>query len=334
MCKLLSVIVPVYNVEAYINKCLDSLVVDDPEMMERLEVIIVNDGTPDRSAELSREYVRRFPDTFRQIDKENGGHGSAWNVGLEEAAGKYVHYLDSDDWFTNLDRLLKDLSKCDADIVFNTFIKEYPLEGRSEVIPPPRSESESSSIEESIRETRDWPFTRASFWSCTFKTDILRPLHPFCAEKTMYDDTILYWVSLVYGRTFTSFDYPVYHYLLGRPGQTMSMVKKRSGAVSYWKSFEQYELVRSKTDEPQIPDTILDFIDGVFSTYASFIFPYMVYLPYYDAKAKMAYLWDNYLGRSPHRTHFESRYDRLPFSLFLLVEFIRRRFYLKLFRNE
>ena len=82
--KLLTIVIPVYKVEAYINKCLDSLIID-PALMEKMDVLIVNDGTPDNSAEMSREYVKRFPGVFRQIDKENGGHGSVWNLGVREA---------------------------------------------------------------------------------------------------------------------------------------------------------------------------------------------------------------------------------------------------------
>ena len=91
MNKLLSIIIPVYKVEPYINKCLDSLLlyktdesgkqVLDRARMELMDILIINDGTPDRSAEMSREYAKRYPEYFRQIDKENGGHGSAWNVG-------------------------------------------------------------------------------------------------------------------------------------------------------------------------------------------------------------------------------------------------------------
>ena len=66
MQKLLSVVVPVYKVEKYINKCLDSLILDNPQLMSLLEVVVVNDGTPDNSAEMSREYVKRYPETFRQ----------------------------------------------------------------------------------------------------------------------------------------------------------------------------------------------------------------------------------------------------------------------------
>lgn len=70
MQKLLTIVVPVYKVEPYINKCLDSCVLADEKLMSQLEVIIVNDGTPDRSAEMSREYVKRWIDKFeRKINK-------------------------------------------------------------------------------------------------------------------------------------------------------------------------------------------------------------------------------------------------------------------------
>ena len=95
--KLITVVVPVYKVEPYIDKCLSSLIVPE-EQLPLLEVIVVNDGTPDRSADMAREYEKRHPDVFRVIDKENGGHGSAWNRGVKEATGKYLRFLDSDDW--------------------------------------------------------------------------------------------------------------------------------------------------------------------------------------------------------------------------------------------
>ena len=116
MGKLLSVIIPVYKVEPYINKCLDSLIIE-PELMDKMDVLIINDGTPDNSAEMSREYVKRFPAVFRQIDKENGGHGSVWNLGVKEAYGKYVKFLDSDDWLENVDVMIQKLEQTDADLI-------------------------------------------------------------------------------------------------------------------------------------------------------------------------------------------------------------------------
>ena len=107
--------------------------------MEKLEVIIINDGSPDGSPEISREFTKAYPGTFRQIDKSNGGHGSAWNVGLKESRGKYIRFLDSDDWLTNLDRLMDDLKDSKTDIVFNPFNKFYSYENRYERIDTPIS---------------------------------------------------------------------------------------------------------------------------------------------------------------------------------------------------
>ena len=318
MQKLLTIVVPVYKVEDYINKCLDSLIVSS-EMMEKLEVIIVNDGTPDRSAELSREYVNKYPHTFRQIDKENGGHGSAWNVGLKEATGKYIKFLDSDDWFSNLSRLMTDLNECEADIVFNPFNKVYSYENvRTERINTPIKPGSTILPEY-------WGNNNVNFWSCTYKTSTLKPLLPLFAEGVMFDDYILTWAPLVFVRTCLVLNYGVYNYLLGRPGQSITATQQLRGAISYAKCFEQYEIVRSRLDSFDIPADILKRIDFAISGYASFIFAYMLAFPYLEAKKRMKHLWDCYVSDWGHKSHLEKRYEKSPFCLFFIVERIRKK---------
>ena len=96
MGKVLTVIVPVYNMEKYIRQCLESLVIG--EALDRIEVLVALDSSKDGSAEIAYEFVEQYPDTFRIIYKANGGHGSAINTGLMMASGEYVKILDSDDW--------------------------------------------------------------------------------------------------------------------------------------------------------------------------------------------------------------------------------------------
>lgn len=221
MQKLLTIVVPVYKVEPYINKCLDSCVLTDEKLMNQLEVIIVNDGTPDRSAEMSREYVKRYPQTFRQIDKENGGHGSAWNVGLKEATGKYLRFLDSDDWLTNLDKLMGDLATCDADLVFTQLYK-YMVEDNEFVLFPVNGPVNT------LIEVKDFPYretndyTIGDFQYCTYKTCILQSLSPLFDEHVFYDDMILFIAPQMVGKTCYICDFVLYNYLIGRPGQTMN----------------------------------------------------------------------------------------------------------------
>ena len=321
MQKLLTIVVPVYKVEAYINKCLDSLLIS-PDLMEKLEVIIVNDGTPDDSAEMSREYVKRFPETFRQIDKENGGHGSAWNVGLKEASGKYLRFLDSDDWFTSLDCLMEDLEGTDVDLVFNPFIREYTYEERTEIIDVPQPMG-NGLIDPSNWGVSRWGFHNVNFWAITYKVSLLKPLLPLFAEKTMFDDYILTWAVLVHGRTGLSLDYPVYHYLIGRPGQSMSLTQQRKGAIAYVNCFAQYELVRSRIDPSEIPSEFLSGIDRTISEYAKFIFPFMAYLPFWNACERMKYLWRNYVSAFPDRSKLMKRYSMMPGAVFYFVERLR-----------
>lgn len=93
--KKISIIIPVYNVESYLPKCLDSLYAQYER--DTMEVILVNDGSTDNSLSVCREYKERYPDTIL-IDKPNGGLSDARNVGTEMAGGEYIYYLDSDDW--------------------------------------------------------------------------------------------------------------------------------------------------------------------------------------------------------------------------------------------
>ena len=93
--KKVSIIVPVYGVEKYIDKCLDSLV---KQSLKEIEVIVVNDGTKDNSQKIIDKYVKKYPDKIKSFIKENGGQGSARNYGLEKASGEYIGYVDSDDF--------------------------------------------------------------------------------------------------------------------------------------------------------------------------------------------------------------------------------------------
>lgn len=94
--KKVSVIVPVYNVESYLKKCLDSLV-NQTMASSELDIIIVNDGSPDNSQTIIDEYTAKY-DNIRSFIKENGGLSDARNYGIALAQGKYITFLDSDDW--------------------------------------------------------------------------------------------------------------------------------------------------------------------------------------------------------------------------------------------
>ena len=224
MNKLLTVVVPVYKVERYINKCLDSLILPD-EQMDLVEVIVVNDGTPDQSAVMAKEYERRFPNSFRVIDKENGGHGSAWNRGVAEATGKYLRFLDSDDWLTNLSEFIELLKDCDSDLVFTDLRCCYENTNKEIVyenhVMEPNHQYYTDTFDWEKHSSVYTDYNVTNFHKCTYKTRLLKELHPLFVEKIFYDDEILFVAPLCVAKTFISCNLILYNYLLGREGQTM-----------------------------------------------------------------------------------------------------------------
>lgn len=123
MC-LISVIVPVYNTEKYLKRCLNSLV---NQTLLGIEIIIVNDSSPDNSQKIIDEYVSNYPKQIRSFTKPNGGLSSARNFGVAKACGDYIAFVDSDDWVDlNLYQIMYSSAiKNNSDVVCCDFIEKY-----------------------------------------------------------------------------------------------------------------------------------------------------------------------------------------------------------------
>lgn len=119
-----SVIVPVYNVEKFIDKCLDSLV---NQTLKEIEIIVVNDGSPDNSQKIIDDYVKKYPKKIKSLIKENGGQGSARNMGLDIAKGEYISFIDSDDWIDldTLEKMYNLAKKEKSDIVICDMVDHF-----------------------------------------------------------------------------------------------------------------------------------------------------------------------------------------------------------------
>ena len=111
-----SVIVPVYNVEEYLPKCLETLA---NQTLKDIEVLIINDGSPDNSQKIIDKFVKKYPKIFKSFTKENGGLSDARNYGIEKAKGEYIAFLDSDDYVEHdiYEKLLNKAMEKDFDIV-------------------------------------------------------------------------------------------------------------------------------------------------------------------------------------------------------------------------
>ena len=120
----LSVIVPIYNVEEYLERCLESLI---SQTYQDFHVLLVNDGSLDGSREIALKYVQAFPNRFTLLDKKNGGLSDARNYGIEHASGDYLAFIDSDDYVDSsmFAEMIELAEQEDADIVACDMLYEY-----------------------------------------------------------------------------------------------------------------------------------------------------------------------------------------------------------------
>ena len=127
-----SVIVPFYNVEKYIEKCLESLV---NQTLEEIEIILVNDGSQDNSYKIAKQFKDSYPNKIRYLEKTNGGLGDARNFGINYATGEYIAFLDSDDYVeaTMYEEMYQKAKQEDADMVECDFWWEYLNKKREDI---------------------------------------------------------------------------------------------------------------------------------------------------------------------------------------------------------
>lgn len=183
--KLLSVIVPVYNAGEWVGETLDSLL---GQTYQNLEVLCVDDGSSDNSAEIIRKYQNR-DSRIRLIEKENGGVSSARNLGIEEAKGEYIAFLDADDYveLSAYKTMIDLLEKEQSDITFCGFIRFWPNEKTLHTVEenlPKLAEnpqdikyfllSTQSRMEENVLYTRD---IHGSICRSVFRSEIIKTKH-------------------------------------------------------------------------------------------------------------------------------------------------------------
>ena len=237
MMKILTIAVCAYNMEDYLANCLDSFLIPQSE---KLEVLIMNDGSKDRTAEIAEEYQKRYPDTFVLVNKENGGWGSNLNMAVTMAKGKYFKEVDADDWVDRevLDRVVSALCETDVDmyITSHTFwngdtTKEYnpdwkPYAGKT-------------------MEMKDAGEFYFPIWDAAFKTEILRANYVDLPKKVLYTDNLVVLHAVPFMETVHFNEESLYNYRLGRDGQSVdigSMFKHYKDLLTVWHESVEYYL--------------------------------------------------------------------------------------------
>ena len=217
--KVLSVSIAAYNVDKYLERTLQSFVCDEFHM-NKIEVLIINDGSKDKTLEIAKKYESLYPNTFIAVDKENGGYGSTINTSLNMAKGKYFRTVDGDDWVDteSLDAYIDILENSQSDIVVTRFTKINDIDGSAEVSADSLIyDGEEKSIEEVV--SRGF----LSMHQSAYKTQLLKSINLKITEKCFYTDLEYMLKPAIYLKTCTCYDLNVYMYRIGREGQSVQL---------------------------------------------------------------------------------------------------------------
>lgn len=218
MQKVLTITIPSYNVEKYLKQTLDSFV--DEEILEDIEVLIIDDGSKDHTAQIGKEYEDKYPQTFRLISKENGGHGSTINRGIEEAKGRYFKVVDGDDWVCTADfvELIKALKSCTAQYVVTNYYEVNDVTG------------EKTPVDYKILNEKEiWSFEEAgskkqiAMHALVIQTSILKENKIRLDEHCFYVDVEYVLYPIPYVETVQFVDLYVYMYRLAVTTQSVSI---------------------------------------------------------------------------------------------------------------
>lgn len=220
MAKILTIVIPTYNMEKYLDKCLTSLIIDDRELMQQLEVLVINDGSKDKSSEIGHLYQEKYPDTIRVIDKENGNYGSCINRGLKEAKGAYIKILDADDSFEKEVFALFLLRLRDVDV--DSVITDFDYVDTNGQLKKKENIKYPHNVIMNLSESMKYHPLGLTMHAITYKTEMLKRINYVQPEGISYTDQI--WVNEPLASCSQIIYMPIliYKYLIGREGQTMS----------------------------------------------------------------------------------------------------------------
>lgn len=221
--KVLSIIVPSYNMEDYLAKGLESVLdISDPSV---LDVIVVNDGSKDRTLEITRDFEHRYPGIVTVVDKENGNYGSCINVALKKARGKYVRILDADDYMETaaFEAFVNILGTIDADVVVNDYQKVY-VNGKKKDFTYSFPAGQTMVIADMYNEAS---FSTLLLPALTYRHEILMRMGYHQTEGISYTDMEWCYSPMTQMSTLFYFNRTIYMYVMGREGQTMDPVVYR-----------------------------------------------------------------------------------------------------------
>lgn len=299
--KILSIVIPSYNMDKYLHACCSSMVVADADLLSRLEVLVINDGSNDKTSEIGHDFERKYPGVFRCIDKTNGHYGSCVNRGISEASGTFVKIVDADDslYVESLGKLLKYLAtieESDIDLII-TDIDQVDENG----FVTGKTRYGYKTGEKFNLEYLNTFENILSMHGICYRLDMIRKINYSQSEGILYTDGE--WIAIPGAqiRNAAFLDIVLYRYLVGRGGQSVSAYASNIAMVEHlFRTVSEYGKKTNFTGAPR------EYIDKFLCHIARKI--YNVYI--FEVDRKMAHdgfkAFDNYVNE-----HVQTVYRRI-----------------------
>lgn len=248
--KYISFAIPCYNSEAYMAQAIESILPGG----EDVEILIVNDGSKDRTAEIGKEYEEKYPGIVKLINKENGGHGDAVNAGLSHASGKYFKVVDSDDWVDRISlmkilNVLKNFEEeeQEVDMLIANYVYEKVGMEHKKVIRYDNVLPENQILKwNEIGQFHIGQYILMH--SVIYRTDMLKLCQLTLPKHTFYVDNIYVYYPLPHVRTLYYMNVDFYRYFIGREDQSVNekvMISRIDQQIFVTKTMiDMYELRR------------------------------------------------------------------------------------------
>lgn len=254
MSKLLTITIPSYNVGKYLPEVLPTFL--HPSVLDYIEILIVNDGSIDNTAEIAAQFQQKYPETVFVHNKENGGHGSTINTGISLATGKYFKVVDGDDWVDTAAfcRFVEKLRSIDADMVISPF--NYIQDGSNKVLDTIKYNelSEDTLYEfDAVLPIINWK--RYAMHSLVFRTSILKKIPPI-SEHCFYVDVEYVNFPLKYVNTVSLIDEAIYQYRVGNAIQSTAAKNKQRN-----RQMHLHVIGRINEYRQDMPDTAKEIVD-------------------------------------------------------------------------
>jgi len=276
--KTLSIVVPCYNSADYMRRGLDTLVLGGAEV----EVLIIDDGSSDATSLIASEYEQRYPGIVRAITKLNGGHGSAVNTGIDEASGRYIKVVDSDDWVDAraYERVLETLrgfggaasssspsmdvlpqgDVAELDVLLSNFVYEKAGRRRKRAVRYAGVLPQGQVFGwESFGRFRNTQYILMH--SLIYRTQLLRDCGLRLPEHTFYVDNLYAFVPLQHAKTMYYLNVDFYRYFIGRADQSVNenVMMRRLDQQLRVNRLMQQELPAAGSVPPQMHNYLMHY---------------------------------------------------------------------------